>query len=1254
MRLKRLELFGFKSFADRTVLDFADRSLTGIVGPNGCGKSNVVDAVRWSLGETRPTSMRGSGMTDVIFKGSASRPPLHMAEVTLVLDNEKNEIESRGAEIAITRRLYKDGEGEYLLDGERVRLKDVRDMLFDTGLGSRGYSVLEQGRIDAVLSANPQQRRGIFEEAAGISRYRQRRHEAELRLKRVEQDLSRAEDVMGELRTRVRSLKIQAGKAERFLVARSEWTTERRRWLAHRLFGLDVDLSEIGPVLEQLASELESMREERIAQEAEVDAREERRSEVVAELDRVSSEVGRLAGEVLALEERRRQLRMRVESWESTANEEAERATELEAEITGHREQLEIMNGEAVTLRESAATARENAERVDLEVERLGVEYQAVRAEVVAQNETVLGRLHERTASQNRVVHLEESLPAARQRVERADERLGEVDAVLATVQEDATRTRTHVGDARIALDAIDANRTLRASEQQAAIDTLTSLATERETLEVERAGHAARIESLRDRERQLEELGAGTRKVLEAIESGDGPVETSALRGIVADHLRIDTRLARALDAALGDRAHALLARDGHVARALVDWARERQLGQVSVVVSPGLGACPCPSPSDYALFARYGNGVEGRLCDLISCDDALRPLAKALLCDVVVVSDLDLALRLVGDNPRWRFVTPGGDLVDAAGLEGGHREVTQGVIGRRAEADDLERQMHRMDRSLAELSEQRDVALEARDVARAALERCEVEREAGRNALAEAEGALEVAEARIADQSAARQELVAERERVATDIAELEKGLEQGRIEREEAERAFQQDNQKLEELERGRKALEQRRDDLGHEQSRAQVERTRVTGELDALEQRLQSEGERVERDAVELERAKKRTADLRENANQGREEGERIDGQQSVLGTTKSEAEARLEDLRTQEREGAAHAQEARKAAEAVQQRLDEAGKRQHASELQHQKLGLFRDELLGRAKEELDLDASDLRFAFEPEDELSNAGAMGALEHKVADLRGQLDKLGPVNVDAVEELEEVGGRLDHLETQHADLVSSRKLLDETIERIDDETRRLFSETFHEVRENFQRIFRQLFGGGKADILLEEDKDLLDAGIEIMARPPGREMLSIGLLSGGQRTMTALALLFAVFEARPSPFCVLDEVDAALDDANIDRFLAMLEGFRGHTQFIVVTHNKGTMSSCDALFGVTMEVKGVSRYVAVELEEVETFIPEVTGSRRPESNGKASKDESGEPVVELRPAARPKVDDEVPGEVEDEVTAGSESE
>jgi chromosome segregation protein len=438
-----------------------------------------------------------------------------------------------------------------------------------------------------------------------------------------------------------------------------------------------------------------------------------------------------------------------------------------------------------------------------------------------------------------------------------------------------------------------------------------------------------------------------------------------------------------------------------------------------------------------------------------------------------------------------------------------------------------------------------------------------------------------------------------------------------------------------------------LEHSRETLGRELGQVQVEKTRAISELTSLKERISSEQKRIEIDSAEIERAEGRACNFVANAEAGESQGVGLMAEVEELRQKRSDMEGNLEGLREQERHFASRGSEVRQLADEVQRGLDASGESLSKGRLREQRLDLSRVDVLERAMDELSLDDWALRQDFEPLEELlETPEPMEALEKRVHELKRVLDKIGPVNVDAVEELEEVAERLDFLETESGDLRDAKRSLLETLNAIDEESRRLFLETFEEVRVGFQRIFRQLFGGGKADILLEPDKDVLEAGIDIIARPPGREMLAIGLLSGGQRTMTALALLFAVFEARPSPFCVLDEVDAALDDANIGRFLSMLLQFVDTTQFIVVTHNKGTMSHCDALFGVTMQVKGVSNFVAVELEQVDEFTPDATGrtidAQDPQDpqevasvaesavdDDRKRDPESGEPVVELVP-------------------------
>ncbi|MCZ6597154.1 MAG: AAA family ATPase, partial [Planctomycetota bacterium] len=523
MHLKRLELLGFKSFADRTVLVF-DSSLTGVVGPNGCGKSNVVDAVRWSLGEQRPASMRGDEMADVIFKGSASRPAMSVAEVTLVLDNENGAIANHGAEISVTRRVYKSGEGEYLINGDRVRLKDVREMLFDTGLGSRGYAVLEQGRIDAVLSANPVERRSIFEEAAGISRYRQRRKETESRLARVQSDVVRLDDVVSELERRSRSLKIQAGRARRYVEARDSWKVEGERLARHQVHGLNASLANLGMRIEEMESRAERGRSARETAGGDVQAREREQEVLSGEVERLSNETSEVAGELRALDERRVQLQARVRGWEASAEDEAQRAVQLERKLGERTRESEELRERLATLGAESQAVAERLVREEERTRELSREYTRSRAEAERQNEAVLGLLHERTSLQNAVEHLERALEPLRERASRGDERLLESARSLAEARAVETRAAGEIERAGAALRVALERRSVFEREAEELDGTAARLRRERAELEVERARLKARAESLLDRERERELLESGAREVLAGLDDGSGP----------------------------------------------------------------------------------------------------------------------------------------------------------------------------------------------------------------------------------------------------------------------------------------------------------------------------------------------------------------------------------------------------------------------------------------------------------------------------------------------------------------------------------------------------------------------------------------------------------------------------------------------------------------------------------------------------------------------------------------------------------
>jgi chromosome segregation protein len=1232
MRLKRLELFGFKSFADRTALDF-QQTLTGIVGPNGCGKSNVVDAVRWVLGEQRPTSMRGGEMADVIFKGSASRPRMSLAEVTLVLDNAQGELATQGAEVSITRRVMESGEGEYLIDGERVRLKDVRDLLFDTGLGSRGYAVLEQGRIDAVLSANPLDRRAIFEEAAGISRYRQRKKETEARLKRVEADMQRIDDVLRELGSRVRSLKIQAGKAERFVAARDAWRRERERSLRHRVHTDDVQLAALGADRAALEERAQDLRLQRSGGESDVSAREREQQELALEVDRLAAEAARILGEGRALDERHEQTLMRIASLRAAATEEGQRALHLAGQLEVREAELEALQAEAQGRAQAAGAAETRAQQGAEVLRQVKRSVADLRARSTAQNEAVLGLLHEKTGAANRLRHLGDARGPLEARRARAAARVSEHRAAHDALASEAAELRAAVVASEAALERAESERAAARSELAELEGTVAEQSAERAELELAAARLSARIAALRDIERERESLEQGTRAVLASLEQGEqghGPCAPGEVLGLLADHLSAASEDARALDAALDASALALVVESPELAQRITAWLASDRLGRVRLLLRAGgerTRAAPAWSEDERQR-------VSGRLLERVRCDERCTALVQTLLADVWLARDLESALWLAQRYPELRFVTPAGELAGRRVVQGGHRELASGAVGRRSSAAELAAELQRLEVRGTAVAAALARASAARDARRAELGRLDARSEAARTDGEQQKGREQAARARLS--ALAEALAVAEHEDAgaALELAELTAEEARGRAELARSEAGFAQENAALAELESERHAAEAERDRLQHEEHAASVELARVKAELAGLESRAADLARSCDETHAELERARRLAREAERGTESAAGEVTALREQAAALMAERTELERRLTELRATERAGRQAIEGSRRRVDEVTRELEDCLARVAELRLAEQKLELERTELFARALEELALAEDDVRAGFVPEPELASEAAMAELEASVAELKRALDALGNVNTEAVAELEESEGRFKFLDSERADLVRSRQNLAETLRTINDESVRLFLETFEDVRGHFQQLFRQLFGGGRADLVLAAGEDPLEAGIEITARPPGREMLPIGLLSGGQRTLTALALLFAVFQARPSPFCVLDEVDAALDDANVGRFLSMLDHFRQHTQFIVVTHNKGSMAACDALYGITMETKGVSRHVAVEFREVDRFDPEATGDAEAASRARAGAEgPPGEPGAEPGAALGP---------------------
>ena len=1299
MRLKRLTCRGFKSFADKTAFEF-DSALTGIIGPNGCGKSNVVDALKWVLGDQRAKSLRGQEMTDVIFKGAQGRDALGMAEVIVTLETDAEDIEMNAggaladaarerSEISIGRRLTLDKESTYLLNGDSVRLKDVRDVLMDTGLGVGAYSVMEQGRIDAVLSANPESRRAIFEEAAGISRFKLQKRESLRKLERTETNLSRVKDLIEERSRRIRSLKVQAGKARRYKEIKA-----RLRDLKSAVAVLDGRSLRIKQAdhAETFAAKSEALA-----------AAEERFQAASAEL--ATLETG-IAAQQTALEELRgeeRALQSSLESAEHRAVTEARRAAELLADADGSLQQVGVLRGQEtertvgltsarellVTHEESLVGLGKQLEEHEGSLSELRKSRTAKQTEREALRESLLECIHERTRTKNRAHDEEAQLRGLAARKQRFDDRTKVLGDELEGIVFDRDNSQWATIDLHHRARILSEREARALADLDEADSEAAVLATQEAAFRGEHSQITGRLQALVDMEAHMEGLDKGPRQVLEEKPEG--------LRGRLLDLIDVDVEYGVALEAALGPYVQALVVDTRAHAAEIIRSLEERKLGRVLLLVEEEFGEelerlprLPTPNGTRYLRdFVREtAAGAEST---------AASRMVNWLLRGMVLVEDIESARA---DRADLCFVTRDGAVLCGPRFEGGATEGQAGLVVRRSRIHELEDELARKDEGMTEL-------MSGKDVAKGRVDRLKQETRAVGQALAFVRTELGSLEAQFARLDARCKDL--ESERAELDIEEREVRISRARgyaqlsdhlfsthliVRREQAGTVREADvGQELDGLQKSEREAEQAAQQLRVQQVQCRADRdgqneairvhdaalvdlvraltdlgvreTKAREGAQAAEQRRIELASTVKSSAVSLEAATASTEEAVTALNTARQERQAATVEVEGRGGEASSLREQLTELRLTQAE-----------TDNRFDRLEERLREETGVELQRllgevHGFGLIdsrmfhtvstvgtvlrqprlpkghegppvpleywqadaADEATARA-EAPGYQVDELQGPYLPplwvEEAHSIARMWEAPEFDAPEARKEsklqqshLDRLGAVNVDAVSELEREQDQFVLIEQEVTDLGEARQALMETLRRLEVESRALFERTFNEARENFQLIFRKLFQGGKADMYLADNDDALESGIEIMAKPPGKELQSINLLSGGERSMTALAILFAVFKVKPSPFCILDEVDAALDETNVERFLRVLRDFVGPTQFCIVTHHKRTMAECQMLYGITMQKRGVSSRIAVSLDQVDR----VTESKPGEAVEVEAQDEP-DPALERR--------------------------
>ena len=1153
MRLKRLEVNGFKSFVDRTCFEFGP-GLTGVVGPNGSGKSNVVEAVRWVLGEQRPKSLRSQSMTDVIFKGSKGAKAKGVAEVSLVIDNRDGELPTGTDEVVVTRRVFRTGEGEYLLNRKQVRLRDIREMLLDTGLGVSLYSFMEQGRIDQILAADPKARRSVFEEAAGISLFQQKKREMLKRLEHTEHNLERIRDLIGEMESRIRSLRIQAGRAR------------RHREMNDRLREANLMLGQL--VVNDASGGLASAESSLTALQAEMKGLREARDEAGERLSVHEKEQSVLHGSVAALQEERARLR-------GAEREAATRADGLQAQIERDAEEMLALRARIASIEDEESRWTKEAGRWSAEAEeadRAGEGARAMAGEaagIVAARADALERLrtrwsereaetlrvlNDRTAANNERAELQAEIVGADKAIARAERLLAELEQrheELTTARADA---QTAVGIAQAGVLQAGQSLVSAVEARAAAEDALAAAAREVETA-------ADRRREIRGR---VDEAAAARRKASEALE--DAGLAAAALW----DQVRPKDGFEAALAAVLRMEVASFVLDSGDdAARALEALARGGVWG--SVWIADELDAIgPERAPAGTVILA-----------DQVRADGEAARVVRALLGRVAVVESLGQAEGLLDSSPDWTFVTRDGALASRGRRAGG-----VGVVDERAAQAALGESGQDFDRAVRA----RDQAEENRDVALESLLEAQRTEASAQTAQRSAWSDEEAAEAALVEwgQECAGHNAAVEEAHEARREAEVRLAGDAGEG------RAVEEPSGDLEDLSRERSEAERVLEEVRETETQARRNVERLAERSRSAHARLEHLGETRQRAQEDRERSMADIAGRTGRAQAARIEVEKLRDLAGGHLERLAGMDQEVGDLRRRMDGSDQEAAGMRLASESATRSLEEAMGRLQEVNVARERMATERDEILRRLEEEYGVTVADLTGA-----DASEAPAADDLREEIGELRGKLARLGPVNEEALADLDKSERRLETLKTGSADVDRARGDLQSSLERLETSSRERFTRTFEQVQEAFVELFRKLFRGGRGDLSLEEGADPLDGGIEVTVRPPGKGFRSIDLLSGGERTLTALAILFAIFKTNPSPFCLLDEVDAALDDANVERFLAVLGEFMSDTQFIVVTHNKRTMAECDTLFGITMPPSGVSRTVSVELEAAERY-------------------------------------------------------
>lgn len=1177
MYLKEIEIQGFKSFADKTKVVF-DQGVTAVVGPNGSGKSNITESLRWALGESSVKSLRGGKMPDVIFAGTESRKPLNYASVVVTLDNHDGFIKDAGQEIKVERHIYRSGDSEYKIDGKKVRLRDIHDLFLDTGLGRDSFSIISQGKVEEIFNSKPEERRAIFEEAAGVLKYKTRRKETESKLQQTQDNLDRLEDIIYELDNQIKPLEKQAENARKFLDLEGQRKAIYLDVLVAQIKENKAELESTEEELAQVQELLMSYYQKREKLEEENQTLKKQRQDLQAEMAKDQGSLMDLTSLISDLE--RKLALSKLESEQVALNQQ-----EAQARLATLEDKRSSLSQEKSDKESSLALLEENLVQNNQKLNRLEAELLAFSDDpdqmIELLRERFVALLQEEADVSNQLTRIENELENSRQLSQKQADQLEKLKEQLATAKEKAGQQKAELETAKEQVQKLLADYQVCAKEQEE----------QKTSYQAQQSQLFDRLDSLKNKQARAQSLEiilrnhsnfyAGVKSVLQEKDRLGGII------GAVSEHLTFDVHYQTALEIALGASSQHIIVEDEESATKAIDLLKRNRSGRATFLPLTTIKARTISSQNQDTIAA--SPGFLGMADELVTFDTRLEAIFKNLLATTAIFDTVEHA-RAAARQVRYqvRMVTLDGTELRTGGSYAGGANRQNNSIFIKPELEQLQKEIAEEEASLRS----DEVSLKnLQDELARLTERLEAIKSQGEQARIQEQG-LSLAYQQTSQQVEELETLWKLQEEELNRLSEGEWQADKEKCQERLTTITSEKNNleAEIEEIKSNKNAIQERYQNLQEELAQARLLKTELQGqkryEVADIE-RLGKELDNLDIEQEEIQRLLQEKVDNLEKVDTDllSQQADEAKTQKTNLQQGLIRKQFELDDIEGQLDDIASHLDQAR-------QQNEEWIRKQTRAEAKKEKVSERLRHLQNQLTDQYQISYTE---ALEKAHELEN---LNLAEQEVQDLEKAIRSLGPVNLEAIDQYEEVHSRLEFLNSQRDDILSAKNLLLETITEMNDEVKERFKSTFEAIRESFKVTFKQMFGGGQADLILTEG-DLLTAGVEISVQPPGKKIQSLNLMSGGEKALSALALLFSIIRVKTIPFVILDEVEAALDEANVKRFGDYLNRFDKDSQFIVVTHRKGTMAAADSIYGVTMQESGVSKIVSVKLKDLESI-------------------------------------------------------